>query len=392
MGGLSIGTYFGFRLRVHWSWLVIFALFTWNLTVGFEHLRPEWGRAFSVALAAGAALALFLSVLLHELAHSAVARARGMPVRDITLFLFGGASNIEREPPDPKSEFLFTVVGPIVSFLIGIATLAVVFAWAGEVDWTSVEAIEQLNPGQLVLLWLGQINIILAIFNLVPGFPLDGGRILRSAVWAATGNLRTATRWAARTGQLVAFLLIATGIAMALGYDVPVLGSGVAGGVWLVIIGIFLNGAAVANYQQVVLGDVLGQVRVRDIMRRQFPDIDADATVDELVHERIMGSDARAFPVRGDAGGGLAGLVCLQDVRSVPRDRWAGTPVRDVMTPREQLTTVSADATADDALRELAGRDVDQLPVLEDDGRLQGMVHRSDILRWIELERDERRG
>lgn len=247
MRSVSIGTWFGFRMQVHWSWLIIFALITWNLTALFQGARPGWSTAAAVAVAAGASLALFLSVLLHELSHAAVARARGLEVRDITLFLFGGVASIERDSPDARTEFLVAVVGPITSFAIGIVALAGSGALTGGVDVASVEAARELDVLQLALLWVGQVNIVLALFNLVPGFPLDGGRILRSILWGATRSRQRATRWAAAAGQLVGGGLVLAGIAMALGYDVPFFGSGTFGGVWLVLIGMFLFGAASAE-------------------------------------------------------------------------------------------------------------------------------------------------
>jgi Zn-dependent protease/CBS domain-containing protein len=391
MGGMSIGTYFGFRLRVHWSWLVIFTLFTVNLTAAFATLRPEWAGWFALVLATAAVLALFVSVLLHELAHAVVARSRGVPVRDVTLFLFGGAAQLEDEPTDPKTEFLFTIAGPIASLLIGIASLAAVVAWAPGIDWTSADAILQVGPAQLVLLWLGQVNLVLAAFNLVPGFPLDGGRILRSAVWAITGDRRRATLWATTSGRIVAFALIGTGIAMVIGYEVPVFGASIVGGIWLIVIGIFLNGAAIASYRQELVSDAFSDVRVAQVMARELPDVAPSATVDQLVHDRIMGSDSRCFLVRDDgAVDGLAGLVCIDDVRTVPRDRWTSTRVRDVMTPREQLVTVGPDTPAADALQQLARNDVDQLPVLQGD-QVAGLVRRSDLMRWLQLQQGGRR-
>lgn len=387
MSGLPIGTWFGFRLRVHWSWLLIFGLVTWNLTAVFDSLRDDWSTGFSLGLAAGASLALFVSVLVHELAHSIVARSRGMEVRDITLFLFGGVSNIEREPPDARSEFMFTVVGPIASVVIGVASLWAAWTLAGGIEVGSLDAIQQLSALELALLWLGQVNILLAVFNLLPGFPLDGGRILRSALWAITGDLRRATRWAAGAGQVLAFALVATGVAMALGYEVPVLGAGIVGGLWLVVIGLFLNAAAASSYQQVVVEHALAKVPVADVMKRDLRTAAGGASVDEVVHEHILGGD-RAVAVTNN--GDLEGLVCLEDVRAVPREQWTTTAVRDVMTPASKLTTVAPDSPATDALRELSRRDVDQLPVVRPNGHLEGLVRRRDIMSWLELDMERR--
>ena len=225
--------------------------------------------------AVAAALLFFVSVLLHELAHSLVAQSQGVPVRSITLFLFGGVSDIQREPPSPRAEFLITIVGPITSFVIGVilSLLAGINANLLDTMAGSSSAMAGLSPLSTMLLWLGSINILLAVFNLIPGFPLDGGRVLRSILWAISGNLRRATRWASGVGQAVAWLFIFAGIMMVFGTDIPFLGTGLINGLWLAFIGWFLNSAALQSYRQVVIHDMLHGVPVARIMRsthRQF--------------------------------------------------------------------------------------------------------------------------
>src|SRR3989304_6615773 len=234
--GVRVGRLFGITIRIYWSWILIFTLVTWNLRTVFAQVHPEWGSGLAWATAFLAAILFFGSVLAHELAHSLVARSQGIPVRSITMFLFGGVSNIQREPSSPWAEFLITIVGPVTSIILGVVFFALsgvgLGARASSVA-NPFAAIRRLPPVTTLLLWLGPINILLGFFNLIPGFPLDGGRVLRSVLWALTGNLRRATRWTAYFGQLVAWLMIVAGIAMVFGIQVPFFGAGLVNGLWL---------------------------------------------------------------------------------------------------------------------------------------------------------------
>ncbi|MCA9968710.1 MAG: site-2 protease family protein, partial [Anaerolineales bacterium] len=385
-----IGRIFGINIRINWSWLLILALIVWNLTSVFGQAHPEWSPLLRGGVALVAALLFFASVLAHELAHSLMARAQGLPVRNITLFLFGGVSNIQREPPSPRAEFLITIVGPATSIVLGLFFIFGGIVWAGQrgVALTQVAGddptavLRQLGPVVTVLFWLGPINLLLGVFNLIPGFPLDGGRILRSALWALTDNLRRATRWASWVGQGVAWLLIIAGISMIFGANLPVFGSGVLGGVWLAFIGWFLNSAAIQSYRQVVVQDLLEDVPVSRVMRPQPPTVAADSSVDTLVNA-IMGGDERAFPVIAD--GQLVGLVTLEDVRRVPRAAWPATRVREIMTPTAELVTLDVNEDAAEALHKLQTRDVRQVPVLQN-GRVSGLLRRRDIMKWLQLQ------
>lgn len=384
--GFRIGRIFGIDINIDWSWLFIFLLVTWNLSAVFGQLHSDWGLGLRWGVALIAALLFFASVLAHELAHSLMARAQGVPVRSITLFLFGGVSNIQRHPPSPSAEFLIAIVGPMTSIVLGVLFILISGARSGLLDAAMAspsEAVAQLDPLSTLLLWLGPINIILGIFNLIPGFPLDGGRVLRSILWAITENLRRATRWASWVGQGIAWLMITSGIAMIFGVRIPFFGTGFVNGLWLAFIGWFLNTASAQSYQQVVVQDVLEGVPVGRLMRSNPPTVPPSSSVTSLVQDHIMGTDDHAFPVMDD--GHLVGLVTLEDVRKVSRDDWDTTFVREIMTPADQLAATNPEEDADEALSRLRQRDVRQLPVLRD-GKLAGLLRRRDIIQWLQLE------
>jgi Zn-dependent protease/CBS domain-containing protein len=385
-GGIHIGRLFGISIRIDWSWIFIFLLVTWNLAAGvLPAWHPDWGPALNWTVAAVASLLFFASVLAHELSHSLVAKARGLPVRRITLFLFGGVSNIEREPESPSTEFLMAVVGPITSIALGVFFLllgGITISGMGYDMGEPSRLISQLGPVSTLLMWLGPINILVGIFNLVPGFPLDGGRILRSILWGLTNDLRKATRWASVVGQVIAWTLIVSGIAMVFGVQVPFFGTGLISGLWLVFIGWFLNNAAIGSYQQIVIQDLLEDVPVERLMKRDMMVITPDLLVSNLVYDVIMGSDERAFPVM--EGERLIGLVTLEDIRKLPREAWDRTMATEIMTPAEQLAVATPAEDASEALDKLTRRDVRQVPVVQE-GRLVGLLRRRDIVRWLQL-------
>ncbi|MBU0496167.1 MAG: site-2 protease family protein [Chloroflexi bacterium] len=384
--GIRIGRVLGIDIRIDWSWLLILLLVVWNLGTAFGESHPDWGLALTWSLAIIAALLFFGSVLAHELAHSVYARSRGVPVRNITLFLFGGVSNIQRDPDSPRDEFIMAFVGPLTSLVLGGLLIVVAGAIAGlQASATAdpAQVMARLDPLTTMLLWLGSINVILGIFNLIPGFPLDGGRVLRSILWAVTKNLHRATRWAAWVGQGIAWLMIIGGIAMAFGVDIPFFGTGFLGGLWLVFIGWFLNTASVQSYQQLVVHDLLTGVTVERMMRPNPPTTCPDCTVSSLVHDHVMGTDDHAFPVLDD--GRLVGIVTLEDIRKVPRTAWDTTVARAIMTPAERLVTVSPADDAAETLDKLSERDVNQLPVLRG-GDLVGLLRRRDVVRWLQFQ------
>ncbi len=387
--GLGLGRIFGINIYVDWSWIFIFLLVTWNLAIGvFPQVHPDWSRALSWATAIAAALLFFASVLAHELAHSVVAKARGLPVSRITLFLFGGVSNIEREPTSPETEFLMAIVGPLTSLGLGIIFLflggASIFA-TGRLIGSPLRILGRLDPISTLLLWLGPINIVLAIFNMIPGFPLDGGRVLRSIFWAITGNLKRATRWASWIGQGVAWLMILAGISMVFGISFPFLGGGLVAGLWLAFVGWFLNNAAAQSYRQVVLEDMLGGIEVSMLMRPNAVTVPPTISLNDLVYDYIMNTDERAFPVLD--GDRLVGMVSLGDVRQIPRSEWDVTQVSKVMTPADHLAIATPHEGVTQAMNDIAAHDVRQMPVVQD-GHYMGVLRRSDIVKWLQLHTD----
>jgi CBS domain-containing protein len=248
------------------------------------------------------------------------------------------------------------------------------------------QILASLSPLTTILLWLGSVNIILGIFNLVPGFPLDGGRVLRSILWGITHNLRTATLWAAGIGQFVAWALIVAGMAMAIGVKIPFFGTGLISGLWLAFIGWFLNNASAQSSQQVKIQDILEGVPVARVMRTNPPTVNPDCTVAELVHEHMMGGDDQAFPVMSQDH--LTGIVTLDDVRKVKKEDWATTSVRDIMTGAPDLVTVTPEEEVSAAMEKLMERDVRQLPVVRPGAYgsdLLGLLRRQDIMRWLQL-------
>jgi Zn-dependent protease/CBS domain-containing protein len=383
--GFRIARIFGIRIEVDWSWLLIFLLVTLNLAMMFANLHPGWEVWVRWGIALLAALLFFMSVLAHELAHSLVAIKRGMPVRFIRLFLFGGVSNIEREPPTPIAEFLMAFVGPLLSIVFGVLLLAVgsFTVPVGELATDPQAVLAPLSPFNTLVIWLGIINITLGLFNLIPGFPLDGGRMLRSIFWAISKDFIGATRWASFIGRGIAWLMILVGIAMIFGAYFPFLGGGLGSGVWLIFIGWFLNTSASMSYRRVLIRDTLEGVLVERIMRSDPPTVHPTVTIDDLVHNKIMETDDYAFPVIDEEN--LIGLVTLDDVRSTPRASWEETTVDQIMTPVSQLVSVEPDDDVVDALNKLQTRDVRQLPVLHN-GMLVGLVRRRDIVKWLMLD------
>jgi len=384
--GLRIGRLFGINIYLDWSWLLIFLLVAWSLATQFALMHPAWGPELAWSVAIAAALLFFASVLAHELAHSIVAQAQGIPVRNITLFLFGGVANIQQEPRSPRGEFLLAIVGPLTSLAIGGFCLLAVSLFAplsADAALNPGLAFASLDPLTTLLLWLGSANIVLGIFNLLPGFPLDGGRVLRAILWGVTGNFRTATRWAAGVGQVLAWLLIFSGIAMIFGVEIPFFGTGLIGGLWLAFIGWFMSSAARQSYQQVVVHDMLEGVPAARLMRANVPAVSPGTSTSDLVHHYMMGTDERAFPVLD--GDRLVGLVTLEDIRKVAREDWDTTSAAEIMTPADQLAVVQPQDDASAALDKLTERNVHQVPVISN-GHLVGLVRSSDIMRWLNLQ------
>lgn len=388
--GLRVGRIAGVEVRLDWSLLIVFGLIVMSLGGGlFPARHPDWSPLLIWGMAAFAAVLFLASILAHELSHALVGRAQGIEIVGITLFIFGGMAHMRGEPRSPRAELLMAGVGPVTSLLIGV----VATVWGsylvgpGALDAAEpLRAFQAASPLATVLLWLGPLNIMLGVFNLIPGFPLDGGRVLRAALWATTRDYSKATRWAAGIGQAVGLLFILAGVTMMLGARVPLLGRGLVSGLWIAFIGWFLKSAAASSYSQVMVSDLLDDVPVSRLMKRQPATVDAAVSVAQLVDGYLMATAERAFPVVDGAGADrLLGIVTMEDVRKVPRDLWLTTRVSDIMTNAQDVAVVSPRETAAVALQQLAARNVEQLPVV-DGGQLVGLLRRLDIMRWLELQ------
>ena len=364
--GWKVGRLAGVELAIHPSLLVIAAIVTFSLAFQLTAQFPEWPEALHWGVAAVTAALFFLSVLVHELSHAVVARRFGLKVEGITLFIFGGVTSIAEDTRSPRQEALVALAGPLASLLIGGMLLGLSFVIA--------------QPAAAPMLeWLGFINVLLGLFNLIPGFPMDGGRVLRAIVWRVRGDRLVATRAAAHVGRAFAYILIGIGVFLALQ---P--GASLIGGLWLALIGWFLSNAADATLAQAGVERSLQGVRVRDAMESSPPSVSPNETIADLVNERMLRGTDRSFLVRHDDGG-LAGLVTLGDVRRLTRDQWVGARVTDVMTRYADLATIGPEVPLVDALRALEQNEVGQLPVVEDDGRQPvGLVTRQGILRLLE--------
>jgi Zn-dependent protease/CBS domain-containing protein len=365
--GWKVGRLAGIDLAIHPSWLVIAFLVTYSLAeFQLPAEVPGWSTLTYWLVGAATAMLFFASVLAHELSHAIVARRLGLRVEGITLFIFGGATSIDEDSRTPREEALIAIAGPAMSVLIGVVLLGLNLV------------IDQPQLGALIG-WLGFINILLGIFNLIPGFPMDGGRVLRAILWRLRGDRLKATRNAALVGRLFAYLLIGFGVFLALR---P--GGSIFSGLWLALIGWFLSNAAEATMAQAGVEHSLRGVRVRDAMELDPPAVSPNEPVADLVQERLLRGEDRSFLVRHDDGG-LAGIVTLGDVRRLPRDAWPGVRVTDIMTRFADLATIGPDAPMADALRLLQEREIGQLPVVDDDDRNPvGMVTRRGILRLLE--------
>jgi Zn-dependent protease/CBS domain-containing protein len=363
MGGIRLGQITGIEVRLDYSWFLIFFLLVWNLAVG---VFPGLGFTGPVAWTLGfaGALLLFASVLVHEFSHALLARRYGIEVTEITLFLFGGVAQIRQEPPSPAAEFLIAGVGPVVSAAIGASCLTMSWLWKAA----------HLSPEVIALLgYLGVINLTLALFNLIPGLPLDGGRLLRSVLWGVTGNARKATRWASNSGRALALGLIIIGFYR--------LFRGDPGGVWLILIGWFMKSAAESTYQQLLLRRALAGVAVADVASPEPPGVDADLRVTDLVNHYLLRLDHPVYPVV--RGRELVGLLSVEDVRRLDRDLWGVTAVHSVSRSPDPETLVASTMDAWEAFRQMVETDQAQLFVVSD-GRLEGVVSRESLLRAVQ--------
>ena len=364
---IRLGRIFGIEIGLHYSWLVIAVLIATSLAGHFSEANPDWEATTIWTLSITTALLFFAAIILHELAHAAVARLRGLPVRSITLFALGGVAQIGREAADAKTEFWMGIAGPLMSALIGALCLGI--AWM--LGWTFV--VEPSTPIIAMLVWLGYINLGLAIFNMVPGFPMDGGRVFRAVIWWITGNAARATRTAAATGQVIGYAFILLGVLRFFG------GAGISG-LWMAFIGWFLLSAAQATTAQAEFTETLRDVRVADLMTRDCTPVDGNTNLQTFVHEYLLRMGRRCFLIVEK--GKVIGLVTINEVKPIPQARWPFTTVYDVMIPLERLRTVTPQTPVTEALEIIGRENIHQLPVVSD-GHLEGMISRDQIMNQL---------
>lgn len=366
LGGFEVGRWFGFPIRIDYSWFIVVALVVWTFSAMlFPQLVPGETRAAYLGMGVAAALLFFLSVLLHELAHSLVARGRGIPVEAITLFIFGGIAQVKEEAERPSDEFFLTIAGPLSSLALAAGFYGLAIGGSALGMSAAVGAIPET---------LAYFNLALAIFNMVPGFPLDGGRIFRSVVWAATGDLERATRWATWGGRVFGVLLILYG------FWLLVNGASLQG-LWSAFIGWFLATAAASSYRQFQLRQVLSRIPVSRVMRPDPPVVPPDLSVERLIDEFFARRPEQAYPVVLD--GAVLGLVGVSDVAAVPRPERGVTSAAQVMRPTYEVPVARWDESLADLVGKLEAGAEPNVLVL-DGPRLVGFVSAGDLRGWIQ--------
>jgi Zn-dependent protease/CBS domain-containing protein len=367
-GAFRLGKLAGVDVYVNYSWLIILVLLTVSTAIGwFPATYPGYSFGIYLLLGLIAALLFLLSVLLHELAHSLVARARGLTVKSIVLYVFGGVSNIEQEPKGPGVEFQMAFVGPLTNILLGLLCYLLLQPFKGGNSATAA-----------VISYLAISNFLLGILNLVPGFPLDGGRVLRSIVWRVTGDPNRATRVTTIVGTVIAYIFIFIGIWLFfIGYTLD--------GIWLGFIGWFLLSSAQSARAQSTLETTFQGVTVEQVMSRNPMTVPSNISLQKLVDDYFLPQGLRsALVMQGDQ---LAGLITLSDIRHVQRAEWGKTPVGFAMVSIDKLHVVTPQQNLRDALPLMGGQNVNQLPVVED-GRLVGVLSRDAIIRALQVRQD----
>lgn len=378
---VSLFRLFGIEVRLDFSVVIIFMLIVFSLGSGiFAHWHPDWSHLtiWGVALAAG--VLFFASLLAHEFAHSMVSQYYGIPVPRITLFLFGGMAQISEEPHRPKEEFWIAIAGPLMSIFISLVCTNLALwnvdeAFLAELATETPEAMSRLGPAQTALFWLGSVNMILAVFNMIPGFPMDGGRVFRAAVWAITGDRIKATRWASNGGRYFGWSLMAFGVLGLFG------GAGI-GSLWWILIGWFISSLAAMSYRQLIMDDKLKDFTVADLMHTQFDVVSADTVLPDFVEQQLLHSSQQFWPVM--QGTSLAGMVALLDIVRLPEKERQGKRVSDLMRPLKTLMLLSPNTRMMSALSSMA-QVSDEPALVVDEGKLLGMIQRADVMQWMVL-------
>jgi Zn-dependent protease/CBS domain-containing protein len=369
-GNLTLGRLGGVQVRIHWSWLVVFALIVWSLAATvFPSQNPELSDGVHLAMAVAAALLFFASVLLHELGHAWQARRDGLEIDGITLWLFGGVAQFKGAFPNPGAEFRIAIAGPLVTVVLsgGFALLALA-GLPSAVDGVAA--------------WLAYINLTLLLFNLIPALPLDGGRVLRAALWRARGDLGWATRVAADIGRGFGYLFIALGVFM-------FIVEGSFSGAWLAFIGWFLLQAATAEARYIATEQALAGLHVRDLMVRNPVVVDPDITVGRFMDEVASSRRFTTYPVV-ERSGRPFGLLAFRSVAAVPRSEWDVRRVRDSMIPLDQVPLLAESTSALDALVDLSSRPDANRGLVVDNGHLEGLLSITDLARALEAPRPSR--
>lgn len=363
--GIPIGRVAGIDVRLDPSWFIVFALITFTLHSGMRYAHPDVpGWHVWLASLIGS-FVFFGSILAHELSHSLVAKGMGLDVHGVTLFLFGGVSGLKNEPRRPAEEAAIAVVGPATSIALGLVFLGIQFVFPSGTVARDITG------------WLGFINLMLAAFNMLPGFPLDGGRLLRSLIWGLSGDVAKATRVAAASGTVIAILLMALGL-----LEILFIPSAMLGGLWLAFIGWFLLTAARQSRAAFDARRVLESLRVDQVMQSDCVEVSPDEPIERLVEKRILRAGPRCYVVA--RAGVLEGLITLQEIRNVPRENWSRATVGEAMLPLDRVRFVAPSDSLVKALDLMQDAEVNQLPVILD-GRMAGMISREDVLRAIAI-------
>jgi len=361
---IRLGRIFGIKVGLHYSWFLIALLIVMSFAAHFHASYPQWSDVRIAFWALSTSVLFFASLLLHELAHSIVARTRGLPVREITLFALGGVSQIEKESPNAATEFWIAIAGPLTSIILGATCML------------ASKAVVHLDIPALagMLAALGYINLGLAFFNMLPGYPMDGGRILRALIWWKTGDLERSTSAAATAGQMVGIFFIAVGF-------LTFLRGGGFNSLWIAFIGWFLLQAARDSYIATSLRKILGRVRVGDVMAHDCPTVDGRISIREFVENELLRTGRRCFIVLDN--GTVTGLITPHEIKHTDRAVWATTALSAVMRPLKSILSVTPDTSLISALEAMAHDDLNQLPVILD-GRLAGVLSRSEVVAYLQ--------
>lgn len=360
---IPLGRILGIPISLDFSWFLIFVLLTWSLAVSYYPSEfKDWSTGMYWMMGAVTAVMLFVSVLLHELGHSVVALQYKIPVRRIILLVFGGIAELGSEPPSALAEFWVALAGPIVSFF-----LALIFSLLQPL-------VSAAEPLLALVKYLAYINGILGLFNLVPGFPLDGGRIFRAIVWGITKNMRKATVIAANLGRMIAFMFIMIGVWQ-------IFRGNLGNGIWIAFIGWFLDNAASSQIQRLVIRDLLAGHKVSEVMGQNYVFIPPDYTLQRLVDDHIFGAGRRCMIVKEDET--IMGLLTLHRLKAISRSEWGTITAGEAMIPREDIRFVAPDIEIWEALGKMDRVGVNQLPVMENN-RIVGMLSREDVISYLQ--------